>query len=206
MLKSYYPHTLLDYDLYLFPEVSQYKILNLWLSITLILFPRFIFINVCCSLAIFGNTPKSIQRQSWMSIKRKNQLIMVCNAPTFKRKRKKQDIKLRGIQVVLYLDHRGHVKQKSDDFSSNWLDVFFNLTKGMIGSLLSDQFQNIELDSKLYSLENQYLCFYVSSYLHWWLCIRFLKLRLQLTLTFDLETSFLMDWCILSEVTYLIYY
>ena len=57
--------------------------------------------------------------------------------------------------------------------------MFFNLTKGMIGSLLSDQFQNIELDSKLYSLENQYLCFYVSSFIHWWLCIGFLKLSVN---------------------------
>ena len=118
----------------------------------------------------------------------------------FQKKKKKKDIKLRGIQVVLYIDQRGHVKQISSDFSSNWLDVFFNLTKGMTGSLLSDQFQNIELDSKLYSLENQYLCFYVSSYLHWWLCIRFLKLRLQLTLTFDLETSFRLMYTIWSNL------
>ena len=37
MLKSYYPHILFDCDHYLFLEVSQYKILSLWLSITLIL-------------------------------------------------------------------------------------------------------------------------------------------------------------------------
>ena len=149
-------------------------------------------LNVCCSLATFGNTPRWIQRQPWMNIKRKKSID--------------HGVQCFHFQVVLYVDQRCHVKQKFDDFSSNWLDVFFNLTKDMTRYLLSDQFQNIELDSKLYSLENQYLCFHVSSFIHWWLCIGFLKLRLQLTLTFDLEASFLMDWCILSEVTYLIYY
>ena len=83
------------------------------------------------------------------------------------KKRKEKDIKLRGSQVVLYVDQWGRVKQKFDNISSNWLDVFFNLTKGMIGSLLSDQFWNIELDSKLYSLEHQYLCFYVDYLIQW---------------------------------------
>ena len=68
--------------------------------------------------------------------------------------------------------------------------MFFNLTKGMIGSLLSDQFQNIELDSKLYSLENQYLCFYVSSFIHWWLCIGFLKLSVNPHLGLVFYSSF----------------
>ena len=91
-----------------------------------------------------------------------------------KRKEKKRNgIKLRRSQVMLYVDQRGRVKQKSDDLSSNWLDVFFNLTKGMTGFLLSDQFWNKELDNKLYSLKNQYLCFYVGSLIHWWLHIRF---------------------------------
>ena len=40
MLKPYYPHTLFDYDYYLFPGVSQYKILNLWLSKTLLLLSK----------------------------------------------------------------------------------------------------------------------------------------------------------------------
>ena len=39
--------------------------------------------------------------------------------PLSKEKEKKNDIKLRGIQVVLYVDQRCHVKQKFDDFSSN---------------------------------------------------------------------------------------
>ena len=110
-------------------------------------------------------------------------------------------MKLKKSQVVLYVDQQGCVQYKCGDLSSNWLDVFFNLTKGMTGFLLSDQFRNIELDNKLYSLKHQYLCFYVGSLIHWWLCIKFSKLRLWLTLTFDLETSFLMDWCILFEVT-----
>ena len=74
-------------------------------------------LNIYYSLATFGNTPK-VDIKTTMNEK-KNQLIMMYNASTFKRKRKKKDIKLRGIQVVLYLDQRGHVKQKSDDFSSN---------------------------------------------------------------------------------------
>ena len=50
---------------------------------------------------------------------------MVYNASTFKRKtkrkekQKKNDIKLKGSQVVLYVDQRGHVKQKFNDLSSN---------------------------------------------------------------------------------------
>ena len=97
---------------------------------------------------------------------------MVYNASTFQKK-KKNDIKLRENQVVSDVNQRGHVKKKSGDLSSSWLDVFFNLTKGMTRSLLNDQFQNIELDNKLYSLEHQFSCFYVGSLIHWWLCIRF---------------------------------
>ena len=50
---------------------------------------------------------------------------MVYNASTFKRKRKtkekqkKNDLKLKGRQVVLYEDQQGHVKQKFNDLSSN---------------------------------------------------------------------------------------
>ena len=87
---------------------------------------------------------------------------MVYHAFTFNRKRKKKerkkekenDIRLNWSQVMLYVDQWDHVKHKFDDHNSNWLDVFFNLTKDMIESLLSDQFQNIELDSKSYCLEN----------------------------------------------------
>ena len=67
---------------------------------------------------------------------------------------------------MLYVNQRGRVKQKFGDLSSNQLHVFFNLTKDMIGSLLSDQFQNMELDSKSYSIEYQYSCFYISSLIH----------------------------------------
>ena len=137
----------------------------------------------------------------------KSILIMAYNTSTFKRKKNiKNDIKLRESQVVLYIDQRSHVKYKSSNLSSNLLDVFFNLTKGTIGSLLSNQFQNLELDNKSYSLKHPYLCFYVGSLIHWWLCIGLSKLRLWLTLTCDLETSFLMNWCVLSEATYLSYY
>ena len=151
MLKSYYPHTLFNYDHYLFPKVSQYKILNLWLSITLILFLRFILLN--------GHKSNHEWKQ-----KEKPILIMVYNASIFKGK--KNDIKLRGSQVVLYINKCGHVKQKSGDLNSNWQNVFFNLTKGMTGFFLSDQFWNIKLDNELYSLKHQCLCFYVDSLIH----------------------------------------
>ena len=42
---------------------------------------------------------------------------MVYNASTFKRKRKKNDIKLRRTQVVPDVDQRGHVRPKSDYLS-----------------------------------------------------------------------------------------
>ena len=106
----------------------------------------------------------------------KSILIMVYDV--FTSKRKKNDIKLSGSQVVLYVDQWGCVKYKFGNLSWNWLDVFFDLTKGMTRSLLSNRFRNIKLDNKSYSLENKYLCFYVISLIHWWLCIGLLKLRL----------------------------
>ena len=144
----------------------------------------------------------------WMKTKRKINWSWCTMPPLSKEKEKEKEkwYQIKEELVVLYVDQQDCVRHKFDDLCSNWLDVFFNLTKYIIGSLLSDQFQNIELDSKLYSLENQYLCFYVGSLIHWWLCIRFSKLRLWLILTFDLETSFFMDWCIQSKAAYLIYY
>ena len=74
MLKFYYPHTLFDYDDdYLFPKVSQYKILNFWLSITFILFLIFMLLNVCYSFATFGNTPKVDTKATMNANKKKNQ-------------------------------------------------------------------------------------------------------------------------------------
>ena len=70
-------------------------------------------LNVCYLLAIFGNTPK-VDTKVTMNEKKneKSIVIIVYNASTSKRKRKekKYDIKLRGSQVVLYVDQRGHVK------------------------------------------------------------------------------------------------
>ena len=43
--------------------------------------------------------------------------------------KEKNDIKLRASQVVLYIDQWDHVKQKFNALRSNWLDVYFNLTK-----------------------------------------------------------------------------
>ena len=56
-----------------------------------------------------------------------------------KEKEKKNDIKLRRTQVVPDVDQRGHVRPKSDYLSWNWLDVYFNLTKGITRYLLSKQ-------------------------------------------------------------------
>ena len=88
--------------------------------------------------------------------------------PSLSRK-KKTDIKLRESQVMFNVDQWGCVKYKSDDLSSNWLDVFFNLTKDMTGFLLSNQFQNIELDSNRIPLNiNAYVSmltlFYIDGY------------------------------------------
>ena len=67
---------------------------------------------------------------------------------------------------MLYVNQQVRVKQKFDDLISNQIDVYFNLTKTMTRYFLSDQFRNIERDSKLYSLEQQYLCFYVDFLIH----------------------------------------
>ena len=39
---------------------------------------------------------------------------------------------------MLYVDQQGHVKHKLGDLSSTWPDVFFNLTKDMTRSLLTN--------------------------------------------------------------------
>ena len=106
------------------------------------LFPKFMFLKVCCSLATFRNTPQNGHKgnHEWKE-NEKSILIMVYNA--------------------------------SGNLDSNWLNVFFNLTKDTTRSLLSDQFQNIELDSRSYFLEHQYLFLNVGHLIHWWLCIEF---------------------------------
>ena len=55
-------------------------------------------LNVYCSLATFGNTPKVDTKATNNEYKKKNQLIMVYNDSNFKKekKRKEKDIKLRG--------------------------------------------------------------------------------------------------------------
>ena len=99
---------------------------------------------------------------------------------------------------MFHVDQRGRVKYKSDDLSSNWLDVFFNLTKDMTGFLLSNQFQNIELDSNRIPLNiNAYVSMLTLFYIDG-LCIGFSNLRLWLTLTYELETWFLMNLYVLS--------
>ena len=87
--------------------MSQCQILNNWLSITLTHISRFMPLNVCDSLATFGNTPKvdikatmnekkididhSVQ---WLYFqkKKKSILIIMYNGSTFKRKRKEKEI------------------------------------------------------------------------------------------------------------------
>ena len=68
---------------------------------------------------------------------------------------------------MLYVDQWNCVKYISSNLRTKWLDVFFNLTKGMTRLLRSDQFWNIELDNKLYSFEHQSSCFYVGPLIHW---------------------------------------
>lgn len=90
-----------------------------------------------------------------------------------------------GSQVVLYVDQRRRVKQKSDNLRTNWLDVSFNLTKNMTRFLLSYQFQNIELDNKSCSLEHHYLCFYVW---HLYTGSYILGFEIDIMMNFDLWT------------------
>ena len=61
---------------------------------------------------------------------------------------------------MLYADQQCRIKQKYDDLRTNWLDVFL-IWLGMTWFLMRIQSKNIELDSKLLSLEHQCLCFYV---------------------------------------------
>ena len=133
LLKSYYPHTLFDYDHYLLPEVSRYKILNLWLSITLLLLSK---IHALKGMLLIWNIWKHPQNgnkgnHEWKQKRKINWAW--CIMPSLS---KEKDIIVRGTQVLLDVDQRGHVKQKSSDLSSNWWDLFFNLTKGLIRSLL----------------------------------------------------------------------
>ena len=65
-------------------------------------------LNVYGSLITFGNTSKVDTNSTMNEKKKKNQLIIVYNASTFKKKKKKNELKddiiLRGRQVVLYVD------------------------------------------------------------------------------------------------------
>ena len=63
------------------------KCLNIWINKTLIHFAKFMLLNISYSLAIFGNTPK-VDIKATMNENSKE--IMVYNASTFKRKRKRK--------------------------------------------------------------------------------------------------------------------
>ena len=70
----------------------------------------------------------------------KNQKRSWCTIPPLSKEKEKEKhgIKLRESKVVLYVDQWDRDKQKSSDLGTNWLDVYFNLTKGMIEFLLSN--------------------------------------------------------------------
>ena len=87
---------------------------------------RCMILNVFYSLATFGNTSKVDTKATMNEEKIKNQFWSWCTLPLLS-KEKENDIKLKGSQVVLYVNQRGHVKQKSDDLSLNWLNVFVRL-------------------------------------------------------------------------------
>ena len=102
------------------------------------------------------------------------------------------------------VDQWGCVKYKSDDLSSNWLDVFFNLTKDMTRFLLSDQFQNIELDSNRIPLNiNAYVSmltiFYIDGYA--------LGFEFKIMINSNLWTwNFILDEFICTVLSNLTYY
>ena len=90
--------------------------------------PRFTHLNVCCSLVTFGNTHKVDTKATMNEIKMINQHWSWCTMPPLsKEKENKNNIKLRGSQVALYVNQQGRIKQKSRDLCSNWLGVLFNL-------------------------------------------------------------------------------
>ena len=105
---------------------------------------------------------------------------------------------------MFHVDQRGRVKYKSDDLSSNWLDVFFNLTKDMTRFLLSDQFQNIELDSNRIPLNiNAYVSmltiFYIDGYA--------LGFEFKIMINSNLWTwNFILDEFICTVLSNLTYY
>ena len=72
--------------------------------------------NVYCSLTTFGNTPKVDTKATMMKNKMKNLKSSWCIMSSLS---KEKDIIVRGTQVLLDVDQRGHVKQKSSDLSSN---------------------------------------------------------------------------------------
>ena len=131
---------------------------------------------------------KWIQRQPWMKIKWKINSNHGVQCPHFQENKKK----------------------KSKSKEKKWYQIFFKKlvildqidsictligTKTWL-SFLSNQFQNAQLDSKSYSLELMFLCwpFYTLMVMHW-----VSKLKLWLTLTLELETPFLIDWCIITR-------
>ena len=140
MLKSYYPHTLFDYDHYLFLKVSQYKILNLWLSITHILLSKIHALKGMLLTCNIRKHPQCGYKGNYeLKENEKSILIIVYNAFTFKRKIKikkiKNDIKLMGSQVVMYVIN-GVVLNKNPTilvqidwmcsliWPKTWLDLF----------------------------------------------------------------------------------
>ena len=143
--------------LYLFPKVSQCKLLNHWLSITFIHFPIFMLSTKLLTYNIWKHHQIGYKDNHEWKQNEKSNWSWCAMPPLFKRKKKeekrKYGTKLRGGQVMLYVDQQGHVKHKFGDLSSTWPDVFFNLTKDMTRSLLTNSFRNIELDNKSYSLE-----------------------------------------------------
>ena len=65
--------------------------MNHWLGKTLIHFPRFMPLNIGCSLATFGNTPKEDTKAVVNENKMKNKKkIIVYNVSTLKIKNKKK--------------------------------------------------------------------------------------------------------------------
>ena len=111
MLKSYYPQTLFDMIVICVSwseSVQNIESLVKYNSHTLSKIHA-----LKCKLLTYNiwKHPQSGNKDNYeWKQKEKSMLIMVYNASTFNRKRKKNDIKLRGSKVELYIDQWGHVK------------------------------------------------------------------------------------------------
>ena len=93
--------------------VSWNESVNTWIfgQAKWISFPKFMLLNIRCSLATFGSTPK-VNTKATMNKKNEKKKSWCTMPPLAKEKQKQNKIKiwLKESQVVLYVDQRNYVK------------------------------------------------------------------------------------------------